>query len=275
MGNIINGKEIANLIKDEIKWFLKNENNKTLKIVSILVGNDGGSIYYQNYQEKSALDLGINFEKIRLEETIEEKELEDTILKLNNNSSVQGIMLLLPLPKHINEKKITNLIAPNKDLDCLSDISVGRFYKGEKCFAPCTPYSVITLLKKSNIDLQGKNVVIIGRSNIVGKPLFQMFLNENSTVTVCHSKTKNLKDITKRADILVVAIGKPKFVDDSYIRKGAIVIDVGTSNVDGKITGDVDFEKVISKASMITPVPGGVGALTTVLLFKNLCKGLK
>lgn len=275
LGNIINGKEIANLIKDEIKDFIENKNNKTPKIVSILVGNDGGSIYYQNYQEKSALDLGIDFEKIKLEETIDEESLENTILSLNNDSSVHGIMLLLPLPKHINEKKITNLIAPNKDLDCLSDISVGRFYKGEESFLPCTPYSVITLLKRSNISLQGKNVVIIGRSNIVGKPLFQMFLNENSTVTVCHSKTKNLKDITKRADILVVAIGKPKFVDDSYIREGAIVIDVGTSNVDGKITGDVDFEKMLSKASMVTPVPGGVGALTTVLLFKNLCKGLK
>lgn len=275
LGNIINGKDIANLIKDEIRNFVEDKNNKTPKIVSILVGNDGGSIYYQNYQEKSALDLGIDFEKIKLEETIDEKSLEDTILSLNGDSSVHGIMLLLPLPKHINEKKITNLIAPDKDLDCLSDVSVGRFYKGEGSLYPCTPYSVITLLKRSNIELQGKNVVIIGRSNIVGKPLFQMFLNENSTVTVCHSKTKNLKDITKMADILVVAIGKPKFVDDSYIREGAIVIDVGTSNVDGKITGDVDFEKVISKASMVTPVPGGVGALTTVLLFKNLCKGLK
>ena len=275
LGSIINGREIANLIKDEIRHFIEDKNNKTPKIVSILVGNDGGSIYYQNYQEKSALDLGIDFEKIKLEETIDQKSLEDTILRLNSDSSVHGIMLLLPLPKHIDEKKITNLIAPNKDLDCLSDISVGRFYKGEESFLPCTPYSVITLLKRSNIELQGKNVVIIGRSNIVGKPLFQMFLNENSTVTVCHSKTKNLKDITRRADILVVAIGKPKFIDHSYIREGAIVIDVGTSNVDGKITGDVDFEKVVSKASMVTPVPGGVGALTTVLLFKNLCKGLK
>ncbi len=275
LGNIINGREIANLIKDEIKNFIEDKNNKAPKIVSILVGDDGGSIYYQNYQEKSALDLGIDFEKIKLEKTIDGKELGKVILKLNNDSSVQGIMLLLPLPKHIDEKKITNLISPEKDLDCLSDTSIGRFYKGEECFIPCTPYSVITLLKRSNIDLQGKNVVIIGRSNIVGKPLFQMFLNENATVTICHSKTKNLRDITKMADILVVAIGKPKFVDDSYIKEGTIVIDVGTSNVEGKITGDVDFEKVISKASMITPVPGGVGALTTVLLFKNLCKGLK
>lgn len=275
MGSIINGKEISNDIKNEIKDFIKNDRLRAPKIVSILVGNDGGSIYYQNYQEKSAKDLGIDFEKIKLEDTIDEKVLEDTILKLNNDSNIDGIMLLLPLPKHIDEKRITNLIDYKKDLDCLSDISIGRFYKGEKCFVPCTPYSVITLLKRSNVELEGKNVVIIGRSNIVGKPLFQMFLNENSTVTVCHSKTKNLKEITKLADILVVAMGKPKFIDDSYIREGAIVIDVGTSNVDGKITGDVDFDKVFEKSSMITPVPGGVGALTTVLLFKNLCEGLK
>ena len=263
MGNIINGREISNNIKDEIREYVKNEKFKVPKIVSILVGNDGGSIYYQNYQEKSSRDLGIDFEKIILDETTDEKILEDIILKLNNDDNVDGIMLLLPLPKHIDEKRITNLI------------SLGRFYKGEKSFIPCTPYSVITLLKRSNVELLGKHVVIIGRSNIVGKPLIQMFLNENSTVTVCHSKTNNLKEITKCADILVVAIGKPKFIDDSYVKEDAIVIDVGTSNVDGQITGDVDFDKVVSKASMISKVPGGVGALTTVLLFKNLCEGLK
>lgn len=275
MGNIINGREISNNIKDEIREYVKNEKFKVPKIVSILVGNDEGSIYYQNYQEKSSRDLGIDFEKIILDETTDEKILEDIILKLNNDDNVDGIMLLLPLPKHIDEKRITNLISYKKDLDCLSDVSIGRFYKGEKSFIPCTPYSVITLLKRSNVELLGKHVVIIGRSNIVGKPLIQMFLNENSTVTVCHSKTNNLKEITKCADILVVAIGKPKFIDDSYVKEDAIVIDVGTSNVDGQITGDVDFDKVVSKASMISKVPGGVGALTTVLLFKNLCEGLK
>lgn len=275
MGSIISGREIANGIKKEIKDFINNKNDRKPKIASILVGSDGGSIYYQNYQQKLSEDLGIDFEKIRLDENICEKDLENIILKLNDDTSVDGIMLLLPLPKHINEKRVTNLINYNKDLDCLSDVSIGRFYKGEKSFIPCTPYSVITLLKKSNIDLEGKNVIIIGRSNIVGKPLFQMFLNENSTVTICHSKTKNLKSITKNADILVVAIGKPKFIDDSYIKEGAIVIDVGTTSVDGKITGDVDFEKVEPKASFITKVPGGVGALTTVLLFKNLCEGLE
>ena len=183
-------------------------------------------------------------------------------------------MLLLPLPKHIDERVVTNLIDADKDLDCLSEVSVGRFYKGEKCFMPCTPNSVITLLKAYNIEIEGKEVVIIGRSNIVGKPLFQMFLNENATVTVCHSKTKNLKEVCKRADILVVAIGRANFIDSSYVREGAVVIDVGTSEVNGKITGDVNFDDVYEKTSLITPVPGGVGSLTTTLLLKNVCKEL-
>ena len=196
------------------------------------------------------------------------------IEELNKDDSVNGIMLLLPLPEHIDERVVTNLIDADKDLDCLSEVSVGRFYKGEKCFMPCTPNSVITLLKAYNIEIEGKEVVIIGRSNIVGKPLFQMFLNENATVTVCHSKTKNLKEVCKRADILVVAIGRANFIDSSYVREGAVVIDVGTSEVNGKITGDVNFDDVYEKASLITPVPGGVGSLTTTLLLKNVCKEL-
>ncbi len=183
-------------------------------------------------------------------------------------------MLLLPLPKHIDERSVTNLIDADKDLDCLSEVSVGRFYKGEKCFMPCTPNSVITLLKAYNVEIEGKEVVIVGRSNIVGKPLFQMFLNENATVTVCHSRTKNLKEVCKRADILVVAIGRANFIDSSYVREGAVVIDVGTSEVNGKIMGDVNFDDVYEKASLITPVPGGVGSLTTTLLLKNVCKEL-
>lgn len=278
MGQIINGKEIAKDIKIEIKNYIENRldlGKKVPTITSILVGTDGGSIYYQNFQEKSALELGLGFNKIKLEENTSEEELKELILKLNEDDNVDGIMLLLPLPKHIDEKIITNMINPNKDLDCLSDVSMGRFYKGEDSFKPCTPNSVITLLKKSNVDMEGANVVIIGRSNIVGKPLFQMFLNENATVTICHSRTKNLKEVASKADILVVAMGKPKFINEDYVKEGAIVIDVGTSNVDGKITGDVDFNNVISKVSMITPVPGGVGSLTTTLLLRNVCEGLK
>ena len=276
MDKILSGKTVAIDIKGQIKNYTEElkASGKSLKISSILVGDDGGSVYYQNFQEKLANNLGIDFEKIKLDESISEENLKLKIEELNKDDSVNGIMLLLPLPKHIDERAVTNLIDANKDLDCLSEVSVGRFYKGEKCFMPCTPNSVITLLKAYNIEIEGKEVVIIGRSNIVGKPLFQMFLNENATVTLCHSRTKNLKEVCKRADILVVAIGRANFIDSSYVREGAVVIDVGTSEVNGKITGDVNFDDVYEKASLITPVPGGVGSLTTTLLLKNVCKEL-
>ncbi|HAT4226577.1 bifunctional methylenetetrahydrofolate dehydrogenase/methenyltetrahydrofolate cyclohydrolase [uncultured Clostridium sp.] len=276
MDKILSGKTVAIDIKGQIKSYTEElkASGKSLKISSILVGDDGGSVYYQNFQEKLANSLGIDFEKIKLDESISEENLKLKIEELNKDDSVNGIMLLLPLPEHIDERVVTNLIDADKDLDCLSEVSVGRFYKGEKCFMPCTPNSVITLLKAYNIEIEGKEVVIIGRSNIVGKPLFQMFLNENATVTVCHSKTKNLKEVCKRADILVVAIGRANFIDSSYVREGAVVIDVGTSEVNGKITGDVNFGDVYEKASLITPVPGGVGSLTTTLLLKNVCKEL-
>lgn len=276
MDKILSGKTVAIDIKGQIKNYTEElkASGKSLKISSILVGDDGGSVYYQNFQEKLANNLGIDFEKIKLDESISEENLKLKIEELNKDDSVNGIMLLLPLPKHIDERSVTNLIDADKDLDCLSEVSVGRFYKGEKCFMPCTPNSVITLLKAYNIEIEGKEVVIIGRSNIVGKPLFQMFLNENATVTICHSRTKNLKEVCKRADILVVAIGRANFIDSSYVREGAVVIDVGTSEVNGKITGDVNFDDVYEKASLITPVPGGVGSLTTTLLLKNVCKEL-
>lgn len=276
MDKILSGKTVAIDIKGQIKNYTEElkASGKSLKISSILVGDDGGSVYYQNFQEKLANNLGIDFEKIKLDESISEENLKLKIEELNKDDSVNGIMLLLPLPKHIDERAVTNLIDADKDLDCLSEVSIGRFYKGEKCFMPCTPNSVITLLKAYNVEIEGKEVVIIGRSNIVGKPLFQMFLNENATVTVCHSRTKNLKEVCKRADILVVAIGRANFIDSSYVREGAVVIDVGTSEVNGKITGDVNFDDVYDKASLITPVPGGVGSLTTTLLLKNVCKEL-
>ena len=278
MGAIINGKKVSEDIKSDIRVFVngRKESSKSVpKIASILVGEDGGSIYYQNFQEKIALDLGIEFEKVRFSNDIKQSELEETINKLNKSEEVNGIMLLLPLPLHIDEAYITGLISTEKDIDCLSESTVGKFYKGEDSYKPCTPYSVITLLKSYDIKLESANVVIIGRSNIVGKPLAQMFLNENATVTICHSKTKDIKEITKRADIVIVAIGRPKFVDSSYISKNTVVIDVGTTKFEGKITGDVDFEDVKDIASYITPVPGGVGALTTTLLFKNLCEGMR
>lgn len=278
MGEIINGKEVALKVKEEIKNFVnikKEEGKRAPKIASILVGDDGGSIYYMNNQEKVSTSLGVSFEKVVLDKNITEEELMETIEALNCNKEVDGIILQLPLPKSFNEKKIIRTISPEKDIDCLTFENQGKLYMGEPEFLPCTPNSVVTLLKSLNISLEGKNVVVLGRSNIVGKPVAQLLLNENATVTICHSRTKDLKEVTKGADILVAAIGKPKFIDESYVREGAIVIDVGTSRFEGKITGDVDFDKVINKASYLTPVPGGVGALTTTLLVKNACKAFK
>lgn len=278
MGQIINGREIANEIKEGIKTFIIERNERGLiipKIASILVGTDGGSIYYQNSQEKVATSLGCKFDKILLEETISEEEIIHLINKLNDDSSIQGIMLQVPLPKNLDEKKIISVISPSKDIDCLTLESQGKLYVGEKGFFPCTPNSVVTLLEKNNITIEGSEVVVLGRSNIVGKPVAQLLLNKNATVTICHSKTADLKAVCKRADILIVAIGKPKFINTEYVKSGAVVIDVGTSSVEGKITGDVDFDNVINKASFVTPVPGGVGALTTTLLIKNACEALE
>lgn len=278
MGQIINGKEVALKIKEEIKIFVEERKKNKLripKIASILVGNDGGSIYYMSSQEKVANSLGVDFLKIILEENVTDDDVINEIHKLNDDVNVQGIMLQLPLPKHLNEKKIIKEISVKKDIDCLTFESQGKLYMGEKGFLPCTPNSVITLIKSLKIDITGKEVVVLGRSNIVGKPVAQLLLNENATVTICHSKTKDLKEVCSKADILVVAIGKPKFIDEEYIKENAIVIDVGTSSFEGKITGDVNFDKVIDKASFVTPVPGGVGALTTTLLIKNSCEALK
>ncbi|MCI5726136.1 MAG: bifunctional methylenetetrahydrofolate dehydrogenase/methenyltetrahydrofolate cyclohydrolase [Clostridium sp.] len=277
MGEIINGKEVALKVKEEIKEFISkrvSEGKKIPEVTSILVGNDGGSIYYMNNQEKVAISLGIKFNKVILEESTTEEELIKVIEGLNSDDDINGIMLQVPLPKHIDEKKIVEAIDDKKDIDCLTSKSVGKMYLGEEGFIPCTPRSVLTLIKSLNIDITGKNCVVLGRSNIVGKPAAQLLLKENATVTICHSKTKNLKEVCQNADILVVAIGKPKFLTDEFVKEGAIVIDVGTSSVNGKITGDVDFDNVIKKAGFLTPVPGGVGALTTTLLMKNACEAL-
>ena len=278
MGQIINGKEIALKVKEDIKNFVSERQKSNLripKIASILVGDDGGSIYYMESQEKNSKALGVGFEKIILSEQISESEIIDKIHELNEDKNIQGIILQLPLPKKFNEKKIVREISPSKDIDCLTFESQGRLYMGEPEFLPCTPNSVVTLVKSLNMDITGKKVVVLGRSNIVGKPVAQLLLNENATVTICHSRTQNLKEVCKEADILVVAIGRPKFIDETYVNENAVVIDVGTSRFEGKITGDVDFDKVIDKCKAITPVPGGVGALTTTLLIKNACEALK
>jgi methylenetetrahydrofolate dehydrogenase (NADP+)/methenyltetrahydrofolate cyclohydrolase len=278
MGEIINGKEVALKVKEDIKKIINDRKEKNLKIpkvASILVGNDGGSIYYMASQEKVAMSLGAGFLKITLPEDSKDEDVIAEIHKLNEDNDIQGIILQLPLPSKFDEKKIIKEISPSKDIDCLTFESQGKLYMGEPKFLPCTPNSVVTLIKSLNIDITGKNVVVLGRSNIVGKPVAQLLLNENATVTICHSKTKNLREVCKTADILIVAIGRPKFIDETYVNENSIVIDVGTSSFEGKITGDVDFDKVIDKCKFLTPVPGGVGSLTTTLLIKNSCDALK
>lgn len=278
MGIKIDGKKLAQDIREELKKQVENINNNQdvkLCMANILVGNDGGSQFYVRNQNKLCDTLGIKVKSINLDECIKEEELLNIINELNNDNEVKGIILQLPLPKHLDESKITSAIDINKDIDGLSSISVGKLYKGEKCFVPCTPRGIIELIKTCDIDIEGSNAVVIGRSNIVGKPVAQLLLNENATVTICHSKTKNLKEICLNADILVSAIGKPHFITKDYVKEGAVVIDVGTSSVNGKMVGDVCFDEVIEKAAYVTPVPGGVGAMTTTMLIKNLCEGLK
>lgn len=278
MGIAFSGKALALKYREDIKCFVtkrKEKNEKLPCLATILVGKDGGSIFYIKNQIKLCEELGIINKNIELEENTSEAELLEIIDKLNEDDNVSGIMLQVPLPKHLNDKLITSRISYKKDVDGLTDVNTGKFYKGERCFVPCTPKSILEIIRNSGLAIQGKHAVIIGRSNIVGKPVAQLLLNENATVTICHSKTKNLKEICKAADILVVALGKPGFVNSEYIKTGAVVIDVGTSMVEGKIKGDVDFEDVIEVASIVTPVPGGVGAMTTTMLLKNTCEALE
>ncbi len=278
MGKILDGKLLAEKYREEIKNLIEEKVNSGCEppcMANILVGNDGGSVYYVNNQNKLCSKLGVKVKSISLDENISQDELVTIIEKLNNDKEVRGIILQLPLPKDLNEAYITSKISYEKDIDGLSSVSAGRFYKGEKSFIPCTPKGIIELIKSANIDIKGKRAVVVGRSNIVGKPVAQLLLNENATVTICHSKTKDLKEICRDADILVSSIGKPGFITKEYIKEGAVVIDVGTTMVDGKIKGDVCFDEVVEKAALVTPVPGGVGAMTTTMLLKNLCEGLK
>lgn len=277
MGNIINGREKAKETREQIKNYVTErikDGKRVPCLATILIGEDGGSISYMNNQTKLCNELGLIPRNITLDANIEDDEVIKLIEELNNDNSVDGIIIQLPLPKHLDEKNITSVISYKKDVDCLTDINMGKLYKGEKCFIPCTPQSVLQLIKSTGINLNGKNAVIIGRSNIVGKPVAQLLLNENATVTICHSKTVNLKEICSTADILVSAIGRPGFVTREFIKEGSIVIDVGTTMIEGKIVGDVNFEQAMEKAAFVTPVPGGVGAMTTTMLMKNTCEAM-
>ena len=274
MGVRVNGKIIVEKYRNEIKSIIKVGVNKGLRVPSIktiLVGEDGGSLSYVKSQSNLCDKLGISYTCIQLDKDTNQNDIIDIIEKFNEDNSVDGIIVQLPLPKNLNEREITSKISYKKDIDGLTDVNMGRFYKGEKSFIPCTALGVIEMIKNTGFVIKGKHAVVIGRSNIVGKPAAQLLLNEDATVTICHSKTTNLKEICKTADIIVAAIGKPSFVTSDFIKEGAVVIDVGTTMVDNKITGDVCFDEVISLASYVTPVPGGTGLMTTTMLIKNAC----
>ncbi|MBQ8912607.1 MAG: bifunctional methylenetetrahydrofolate dehydrogenase/methenyltetrahydrofolate cyclohydrolase FolD [Lachnospiraceae bacterium] len=272
MAQIIDGKLISKQIKDELKEKVAELKAAGTEIclAVIQVGNDPASTVYVGNKKKACEYIGIKSLAYELPEETTEEELLQIIDMLNKDDSVNGILVQLPVPKHINDERIINAISPLKDVDGFSPASVGALSIGQKGFLSCTPAGIIQLLKRSNIDIEGKECVVVGRSNIVGKPMAMLFLRENGTVTVCHSRTKNLKEVCKRADILVAAVGKPKMIDASYVKEGAVVIDVGIHrNENGKLCGDVDFESVEPLCSAITPVPGGVGPMTIAMLMNN------
>jgi len=272
MPTIIDGKLISQQIKDELKVEVENmkANGKELCLAVIQVGNDPASSVYVNNKKKACAYIGIESAAYELGEETTEEELLSLIDKLNNDDKITGILVQLPVPKHINEDTIIKRISPSKDVDGFHPMSVGALSIGQKGFVSCTPAGVIQLLKRTGIEISGKECVVIGRSNIVGKPMGMLLLRENATVTICHSKTKDLKEVCKRADILVAAVGKPKMIDHEYIKEGAVVIDVGIHRMEnGKLCGDVDYDDVEGICSAITPVPGGVGPMTIAMLMNN------
>lgn len=277
MYQIIDGKKISQDIKDELREKAAAMKAQGMErcLAVIQVGADPASSVYVKNKKKACEYVGIRSLSYELPEETAEEELLDIIKDLNNREDVNGILVQLPLPEHIDEAKVLLAIAPEKDVDGFHPVSVGNLSIGRPGYVSCTPAGVIQLLKRSGISIEGKECVVLGRSNIVGKPMAMLLLRENGTVTVCHSRTKNLKEITKRADILVAAVGRPRMVDESYVKEGAVVIDVGIHrNADGKLCGDVDFDSVAPKASFITPVPGGVGPMTIAMLMANCVEGI-
>ena len=272
MYQVIDGKKISQEIKDELKEkaAAMAKEGKKVALAVIQVGNDPASSVYVRNKKKACEYIGIESLSYELPEETTEEELVALIEKLNADAGVNGILVQLPLPKHINEEKIIQTISPDKDVDGFHMQNVGALCTGGKGYVSCTPLGIITLLKRSGTEIAGKRCVVMGRSNIVGKPMAMLLLRENGTVTICHSKTQDMKEITRQADILVVAIGKPKFVDETYVKEGAVVIDVGIHrNAENKLCGDVDFDKVAPHTSAITPVPGGVGPMTIAMLMNN------
>ena len=276
--SIIDGKKVSSHIKDNIAAevkILKNKTGKTPGLAVVLVGDDPASAVYVKNKNKTCKNIGFqSFEHILPENTSEDKLL-NLINELNNDDQVNGILVQLPLPSHISSSKILVSINPQKDVDGFHLENVGRLVTGNALFKPCTPAGIIKLLDEYKIEIEGKNAVIIGRSNIVGKPVSFLLLERNATVTICHSRTKDLPSITRSADILIAAIGKPNFVSLDMVKNNAVVIDVGINRLDGKLVGDVDFTSVSKQASLITPVPGGVGPMTIAMLMENTLQAFK
>lgn len=275
---IINGKELAKQIRSDLKKEVDalREDGIIPKLAVIMVGNDKASEVYVRNKSKACNEVGIEFEEFLKDENTTQEELIELIDELNKREDIDGILLQSPIPKQLDIRQAFNRIDEKKDVDGFNPINVGKLAIGEDCFISCTPYGVIKMLEAYNIEIEGKRAVVIGRSNIVGKPLAQCLLNKNATVTICHSKTRELESIVKEADIVVAALGRPKFVTANMIKDGAVVIDVGINRTDdGKLVGDVDFENIENKASYITPVPGGVGPMTIAMLMNNVVKVAK
>lgn len=270
---ILDGRIVANKLKNEIKEKVSNLEVKP-GLAVICIGNDPASQIYVKLKRKVCEELGIYIEEHFFNDNVTQKELIDLIDDLNEDDSIHGILLQSPIPYHLNILELFDRISPKKDIDGFNLVNVGKLSQGQDCFVPCTPLGIMRLLKEYNIEIEGKNCVVVGRSNIVGRPMAQLLINANGTVTVCHSKTRNLGEITKNADILIVAVGKPKFITQDMVKNGAIIVDVGINRVEGskRIKGDVDFENVKDKCEFITPVPGGVGPMTIVTLMSNLLK---
>jgi len=272
---IINGKEIAESVRQEISKEVQQLREKNIipGLAVILVGDNQASQTYVRHKQKACEDLGMHSVLIKKPAELSQEELIQSIAELNQDDSIHGILVQLPLPGHIQEKAIIEAISPEKDVDGFHPINIGRMMTGQDAFLPCTPYGVMVMLEYIDYDLEGKHVVIVGRSNIVGKPAGQLFLNANATVTYCHSRTKDLAYYTKQADVVVAAVGKRDTITSDHIKEGAIVIDVGMNrNDEGKLCGDVAFDEVKNKASYITPVPKGVGPMTITMLMKNTVK---
>ena len=278
MAKIIDGKQISLDIKNELKEKVAKYKEQGIEItlVVVKVGNDPASAVYVSNKEKACEYVGINSKTLALPEETTEEELLNVVKELNEDKNVNGILVQLPLPKHIDESKVLLTIDSTKDVDGFHPVNVGKMVIGEDTFLPCTPAGIIEMIKRTDIDIEGKECVVIGRSNIVGKPMAMLMLKENATVTIAHSRTKDLKEVTKRADIIVAAIGKAKFVTADYVKEGAVVIDVGMDrDENGKLCGDVDFESVSKVASAITPVPGGVGPMTVTMLLVNCLRSVE